>query len=503
MFRQYRTIIIIAVIVIIAIWLNLPSNLSLFGRPNVFTHLGLDLVGGVQALLEADVPAGTTVDPTSMNTAVKIVENRVNGLGVSEAVVQKAGSQRIVVEIPGVKDPQQAIATIKTTGLLEFVDMSSITAQEAFTMMNQKIVTDFGSTSGPQQPSPVVTPTLGSTPTTPPGGTPTLGSSPTTSPTLTATTAAISPTTKTTPGSITSTTTTQIPTLQIWHTVMTGSAIQNVNVVPDQTGGYEVAFTLTSDGGKTFSDFTSAHVGDVLAIILDKEVISTPTIQNPITDGKGVITGKFTSASANQLAIQLRYGSLPIPLKVVEVSIVGPTLGQDSLRKSLIAGGVGLGIVIFFMAFYYRLPGLVADLALICYALIAFSIFRSYPITLTLPGIAGFVLSIGMAVDANILIFERLKEELRTGRSLRPAIDLGWGRAWPSIRDSNFSTLITCGVLYFFGSAFGASIVKGFSLTLAIGVLVSLFTAVIVTRTFLHLVLDNLRFTEHPKWFGV
>ena len=489
MSRQYRTIIIIAVIVIIAIWLDLPNNLSLFGRPNVFTHLGLDLVGGVQALLEADVPAGTTVDPTSMNTAVKIVENRVNGLGVSEAVVQKAGSQRIVVEIPGVKDPQQAIATIKTTGLLEFVDMSSISPQEAFTMINQKIVTDFGSTSGPQQPSPVVTPTL--------------GSSPTTSPTLTATTEAISPTIKTTPGAITSTTTTQTPTLQIWHTVMTGSAIQNVNVVPDQTGGYQVAFTLTSDGGKIFSDITSAHVGDVLAIILDKEVISTPTIQNAITDGKGVITGKFTSASANQLAVQLRYGSLPIPLKVVEVSIVGPTLGQDSLRKSLIAGGVGLGIVIFFMAFYYRLPGLLADLALICYALIAFSVFRSYPITLTLPGIAGFVLSIGMAVDANILIFERLKEELRAGRSLRPAIDLGWGRAWPSIRDSNFSTLITCGVLYFFGSAFGASIVKGFSLTLAIGVLVSLFTAVIVTRTFLHLVLDNLRFAEHPKWFGV
>ncbi len=276
-----------------------------------------------------------------------------------------------------------------------------------------------------------------------------------------------------------------------------------MNVVPDQTGGYQVAFTLTSDGGKIFSDFTSAHVGDVLTIILDKEVISTPTIQNAITDGKGVITGKFTSTSANQLAIQLRYGSLPIPLKVVEVSIVGPTLGQDSLRKSLIAGGVGLGIVIFFMAFYYRLPGLLADLALICYALIAFSVFRSYPITLTLPGIAGFVLSIGMAVDANILIFERLKEELRAGRSLRPAIDLGWGRAWPSIRDSNFSTLITCGVLYFFGSAFGASIVKGFSLTLAIGVLVSLFTAVIVTRAFLHLVLDNLRFAEHPKWFGV
>jgi preprotein translocase subunit SecD len=155
------------------------------------------------------------------------------------------------------------------------------------------------------------------------------------------------------------------------------------------------------------------------------------------------------------------------------------------------------------MAFYYRLPGMVADLALIVYALLTLALFKLIPVTLTLPGIAGFVLSIGMAVDANILIFSRLKEELRGGRSLRQAIDLGWGRAWPSIRDSNFSTLITCGILFWFGNTFGASIVKGFSITLAIGVIISLFTAITVTRTILHLVLDNMKFAEHPKWFGV
>jgi preprotein translocase subunit SecD len=286
---------------------------------------------------------------------------------------------------------------------------------------------------------------------------------------------------------------------------MTGSDLKTVNVttVSGVASSYEVAFTLSSSGAKKFGDFTSAHVGQVLAIVLDKNVISVPTINQPITDGKGVITGGFTQASANALAVQLRSGSLPIPLKVVESNTVGPTLGEESLRRSLVAGAIGLGIVMLFMALYYRLPGIVADLALITYAVFAYAIFRLWPITLTLPGIAGFVLSIGMAVDANILIFERLKEELRAGRMLRPAIDLGWSRAWPSIRDSNISTLLTCLVLFVFGSTFGASIVKGFSLTLAIGVGTSLFTAIIVTRTFLHTVLDNVRFTEHHRWFGV
>jgi preprotein translocase subunit SecD len=237
--------------------------------------------------------------------------------------------------------------------------------------------------------------------------------------------------------------------------------------------------------------------------VLDKKVISAPSINTPITDGKGVITGNYTTDSANRLAIQLRYGSLPIPLKVVTSQTVGPTLGQDSLRKSLVAGIIGLLVVILFMGTLYRLPGMVADVALLVYATISFALFILIPVTLTLPGIAGFVLSIGVAVDANILIFERLKEELRAGRTLRQAIDLGWARAWPSIRDSNLSTLITCAILFWFGTAFGASIVKGFSLTLAIGVLVSMFTAIVVSRTFLHLVLDNIEIAEHHNWFGV
>jgi preprotein translocase subunit SecD len=236
---------------------------------------------------------------------------------------------------------------------------------------------------------------------------------------------------------------------------------------------------------------------------LDKTVISTPSINSAIDKGSGVIEGNFTQASANELAVNLRYGSLPIPVKVVESQSVGATLGAESVRRSLIAGVIGLLAVVLFMIIYYRLPGFVASLALISYIIISLFLFKLIPVVLSLPGIAGFVLSIGMAVDANILIFERLKEELRAGRTLRQAIDLGWARAWLSIRDANISTLITCLILFIFGNTFGASIVKGFAVTLALGVIVSLFTAIIVTRTFLHILLDNVKFTEHPRWFGI
>jgi preprotein translocase subunit SecD len=269
------------------------------------------------------------------------------------------------------------------------------------------------------------------------------------------------------------------------------------------TTGYVIAFTLKSDASQSFADYTGSHIGQILAIVLDKKIISAPTINAKIDKGSGYIEGNFTADSANALAIQLRYGSLPIPVKVVESQSVGATLGAASVRRSLIAGIIGLLAVIIFMLVYYRLPGFVADLALIVYAFLTLMLFKLIPVVLTLPGIAGFILGIGMAVDANILIFERLKEELRAGRTLRQAIDLGWSRAWSSIRDANISTLITCLILFIFGNTFGASMVKGFSVTLALGVLVSLFTAIIVTRTFLHVVLDSVKFTEHPRWFGI
>ena len=452
--RQVRILIIIIILVAVAVWVDLPNNPGIhFAGINreIETRLGLDLVGGVQALLEADLPAGQNIDAEAMNTAVQIVENRVNGLGVTEALVQKAGDRRIVVEIPGETDPEQALAVLKQTGLLEFVDMSSLTPQEALALEGTTIRTDFGIDQS-------------------------------SSPTETITSTITSP---------------------IFHTVMTGAGLKEVAVTTTQTGDYQVSFELKGDDIKTFANFTSQNVGNVLAIVLDKQVISAPTINDAITDGMGVITGNFDANSANALAVQLRYGSLPIPLKIVESRTVGPTLGQDSLQKSLLAGAIGFTVVILFMLLYYRVPGVLADIAIIIYAILAFALFRIIPVTLTLPGIAGLILSTGSALDANILIFERMKEELRAGKPLRNALDIGWQRAWPSIRDSNIATLITCTILFWFGSTFGATIVKGFSLTLALGVIVSLFIAIVVTRTLLTIVVEYFKPTNLSKWFGI
>ncbi len=480
--NQSRTnwFILVLVLVALAIWVDAsklikitnPFNDKVLVSRDVSIRLGLDLRGGLQTLLEADVPASQTVDPAELKVTQQILESRANGLGVSEVVMQTAGDRRIVAEFPGISNPEEVVASLQQTGLLEFVDMGTSPAQVGST-----IATDYGQADA----------------TTPAA---------TAAPASTATAeAAVTPDANATPAP--ATTETPAAPATVYHTVMTGAGLDTVNVTTDSLGRYQIAFTLKSDAAKTFADHTSTHTQQYLAIVLDKRVLSTPVIQTAITDGQGVIQGSFTADEANNLAIQLRYGSLPIPVKVVESRTVGPTLGAESVRKSVLAGAIGLGVVILFMLFYYRLPGALADLALIVYALLTLALFKLIPVVLTLPGIAGFILSIGMAVDANILIFERMKEELRSGRTLRQAIDLGWSRAWPSIRDSNISTLITCVILFTFGSTFGASMVKGFSVTLAIGVIMSLFTAVNVTRTFLHIVLDNTNLSEHPRWFGL
>ena len=451
--KHYRNLFFIIPILAIAIFLVTPY------ATKVSTHLGLDLVGGAQVLLEVDVPAGTQINSEAMDTARTIVENRVNARGVSEAVVQRAGERFIVVELPGEADPEKAVAAIKQTGLLEFVDMSVISANEAYQLENQQatIRTDVGPNGEIQPPLEEISPTYGATIT---------------------------------------------PTARLYHTVMTGVQLDTVNVERTQVGQFEVFFTLKSEGAQVFAEFTKNHVNDILAIVLDKKVISAPRINNAITEGKGSITVSFTQETANDLAVQLRYGSLPIPLKVAEFRTVGPTLGQDSLFYSLRAGIIGFCIVILFMGIFYRLPGLVAIVSILSYAVITFALFRAIPVTLTLPGIAGLMLSTGSALDANILIFERMKEELRAGKLLDQAISQGWQRALPSIRDSNIATIITCAILYYFGSAFGATIVKGFSVTLLLGVIVSLFTAIIVTRTILRLVVNTLKPTNLSRWFG-
>ena len=442
--RRIVNLIIILLLFAFAIWVDLPNNPGInLGsiQKKIDTVLGLDLRGGMQVILS--VPAEITVTQQNLQDAATILENRSNALGVTEVVFQTAGERIIVGEFPGVSDAEEVINPIRQVGQLEFVDTGSTPLEPG-----TEVLTNFGLD---------------------PGATPEEEN-----------------------GAIR------------YNTILTGSDLKSVAVVRGELNEYQVAIEFNTDAGKIFEEWTTQNIGKYLTIVLDKKVISSPVIENAIRDGQGVIRGGFTAESSNSLAVQLRYGSLPIPLNIEQIRVIGPTLGQDSLDKSLIAGIIGFSIVMLFMALYYRLPGVVADLALVFYAAVTFAIFKLIPVTLTLPGIAGFLLSTGAALDANILIFERLKEELRNGRTIRQAVDLGWRRAWPSIRDSNIAALITSAILFWFGSSFGASFVKGFALTLALGVAVSLFTALFVTRTLLGLILEPISEPEkRPGLFGL
>jgi preprotein translocase subunit SecD len=454
--RRYINFILILLLVAAIVWVDLPRaegstgiKIGTFER-SLNPVLGLDLRGGMQVLLAPK--EGITADAQALQDTAKILESRANGLGVSEVVFQVAGNKYILGEFPGLTNTDEVIASVKQTGLLEFVETGTV-----FLPAGTLVKTDHGQT--PVTPDPSVVPTVD--------------------------------------GNLN-----VVPADYVWHSIMTGSDIDSVEVASVQTGGFSVDFTLTDTGKTIFRDFTTANIDKYLAIVLDGKVISCPTIGGVIDSGKGQISGGFTSESANSLAITLRYGRLSVPVEVVESRIVGPSLGSDSLNKSLLAGLIGFVVVALFMTIYYRLPGFVAVLAVIIFAGLNFAIYKMLPVTLSLPGIAGFLLSMGSALDANILIFERLKEELRNGRTLKQSIDLGWKRAWPSIRDSNIATIITSVILFWFGSAFGASIVKGFALTLFIGVAVSLFTAIVVTRNFLSIVIGFIKPDRHQKWFG-
>ena len=441
--QRYVKLILILLLLAVVVWIDLPNNPGIHvGNTdrNLDTVLGLDLQGGLQVLLEADLPLDTEIDPAEMQTARLILENRSNGLGVSEVTFQVAGTRRIVGEFPGLENTDEVIAVLKEVGQLEFVDTG-----DNFFPPGTEILTDLNG-----QPLTQPDDLSGETPT-------------------------------------------------VYHTVVTGSNLTDVYVTQDSLGEFLVAFEFDNEGSEIFAEHTANNINKALSIVMDKKVISSPVIQTAITGGKGTIKGNFTYETANNLAIQLRYGSLPIPFTVVESRLVGPTLGEDSLNKSLIAGIAGMIIITLFMVIYYRLPGAIAMLSIATYGAITLALFKFIPITLTLPGIAGLMLSTGGALDANILIFERLKEELRSGRRLGQAVTLAWQRAWPSIRDSNLATLITSLILFWFGSAFGASTVKGFAVTLAIGVAVSLFCAIFVTRTYLDVALQLINTTDHEK----
>ncbi len=423
---------------LIFIFLIVAGAIWIITNPRFPVRLGLDLQGGLQVLLEADVPADQPVTADQMNTSRQIVDRRVNAIGVTEPLVQVEGNRRLLVELPGIEDSEEAIALIQETALLEFVDTGDFSLPEGMcirTSLNE----------GPSRCEEEIID----------GENVLLGEEPPTFP-----------------------------------TILTGAGLRDAGVSGDQLGQYFVEFTLTEEGGQVFAEHTRANQGRFLTIVLDKRVVSSPTISAVIED-QGSITGSFTLQEAQQLATQLRFGSLPVPLRIESTRQIGATLGEQSIEASIRAGAIGVFVVLLFMLIYYRLPGVVADMALIIYVILSFAVFKGLGVTLTLPAITGFLLSTGMAVDANVLVFERIKEEMRKGAHLEDAIDTGFSRAWNSIRDSNIATLVICLILWVFGRNFGASAVEGFAVTLAIGVFISMFTAVLVTRTLVRVLIGR------------
>ena len=431
--RNRWRLLIIAIVTIVSaliVW-PWPGGLSLqlgnyrFERPG-FT-LGLDLQGGTHLVLQADMSKAPGQDAESvLKGVIQVLERRVNAYGVSEPIIQARGNDRVIVELPGVKDIEEAKKLIGQTAQLDFREYDQATGQWNIAMATGLDGQEKGLTGQYFRP--------------------------------------------------------------------------NAQVVFDPRSNQpQVAFEFDDEGAHLFEQITRRLIGKPLGIFLDNQLISAPTVQAVISRN-GVITNMRLN-EARTLAIQLNAGAVPVPISIVEERTVDATLGSDSIRKSVIAGGISFLIVGLFMVLAYRLPGLVATGALAIYSLITLAAFLLFPITLTLSGIAGFILSVGMAVDANILIFERMREELRWGKTLRAAIEAGFDRAWSSVFDSNVTTLITCALLYWFGQQFGASVIQGFAVTLAVGVAISLFSAIFISRSFLRAIV-NLRIVQNPVLFG-
>lgn len=400
---------------------------------------GLDLQGGLQVLLAADLDSSQLVTG-SLESARQIIESRVNGLGVTEATVQIQGADRILVELPGITDPQLAIDLIRKTGQLEFVDGGPNAPQAG-----QAISTTFSLYQGLLYPA---TSQIGRP-----------------------ITASAAPTG-----------------VLAYDTAFTGEILES-NARPDATTGQIVVlFQVKPEAQAAFREFTSRRIQQPLCIVLDGIVQSCPIIQDVLSEG-GSIRGNYTIDEARQVATLLNYGSLPVPLKIETIRDVGATLGADSVRRSFIAGLIGLLALIIFMLLYYRVVGVISVIGLLFFGLSSLAVFILLPVTLTLPGIVGFLSSVASAVDANVLVIERFREEVRSGRTIRGAVETAYQRAWLSIRDSNLSTLIICAILFVFGNTFGASAVKGFAITLTLGILISLFSAMVVTRTVMRLAL--------------
>ncbi len=385
-------VLVVAVLCVLAVRPVLPG-VSWIPFTNLIKQ-GLDLKGGVYVVLEAVDTPEAPVTEDRVKQAMAVIENRVNAFGVAEPIIQMQGKQRIIVELAGVSDPDEAVNNLIKTAYLEFK------TEDGTTVLTGRQLKDARETTNPQ------------------------------------------------------------------------------------SGEAEVNLEFEPDGAKIFAEVTAANIGKQISIVLDGVEVQSPMVRTAIPNGRAVISPYESLPEAHNVAVLLRSGSLPVKMDVMEKRTVGPTLGADSLSMSINAALIGLIIIALFMVAYYRLPGLVAILALIIYTLLVLLVFAALKVTMTLPGVAGFLLSMGMAVDTNIIIFERLKEELWAGKTLRSAIDAGFKRAFVAVLDSHVTTLIAGMVLYYFGTG----PIKGFGITLSIGVVASLFTAVSMTQWILHLV---------------
>ncbi|MDO8663506.1 MAG: protein translocase subunit SecD [Candidatus Wildermuthbacteria bacterium] len=425
--KTYIATLIIFVLTFFAGNLVYPQLLKLPYFSGKDFKLGLDLQGGTHLVYQSDLSGVADKDKGQAMAGLRdVIERRVNFFGVKEPLVQVEG-EKLVVELAGVIDPGEAIKQIGQTPFLEFKEQKS--DYQEILDSNKKITETEDSTSTLADP--------------------------------------------------------------FQSASLTGKYLDRAEVNFDQTT-YKpiISLQFSSDGAKIFEDITAKNVGKVLAIYIDGIPISAPVVQEKISGGKAQITGSFTIQEAQSLVSNLNAGALPVPIKLISQQSVGPTLGKVSLEQSLRAGIIGFLAVIIFMIIFYRLPGVLASLALAIYVLINLAFFKLIPVTLTLAGIAGFILSIGMAVDANVLIFSRIREELKIGgqKSLLASVEEGFRRAWPSIRDSNLNTLIVSSILFTFGTSF----VKGFAFTVILGVLVSMFSAIFITQNFIRIIKGSI-----------
>ncbi len=439
--KNFSLLIFILVLFGFALWSIVPFNTKLLG-PNGL-RLGLDLKGGSQLLYEADLSkkSSSITDEEAMSAVIRKIQRRVNEYGVAEPVIQKEGTDRILVQLPGIKDISRAINLIGETGMLYF-------AEQKFDETGKPEVDEDGNPVFKDEPAKAISKDGN-------------------------------------------------------KEELTGKYLKRAW---RDLGAYNeplVRFEWDSEGAYLFEQITERNLHKQLAIFVDEKVISAPVVQAVISDS-GQITGSFTLDEVEDLVTQLNSGALDVPLALIDQRDVDATLGADSVRKSILAAEIGLILLLLFMLLYYRLPGLVACVSLGIYGIVLLAIFKLFHanLTLSLPGIAAAILSLGMAVDANILIFERVKEELRAGRTLGAAVEAGFNRAWPAIRDSNITTFIACIILFWLGGTFGAFMVRGFALTLFIGVALSMFTAIVVTRTFLRIIV-NTRLVTNPVAYGV